>query len=135
MDIAQATGRFIELVLARAVAENAPRDGDFVVGGAEVLLAIAESQRHLGHAERRAGFGAGKNDILHFAAAQGLGRLLAEHPPDAVEDVALAAAVGPDDGGHSLVKFECGAVGKGLESDDVERLQIHGAFLRLLMHP
>ena len=65
-------------------------------------------------------FRAGKDDVLHFAAAQGLGRLLAEHPADAVEDVAFAAAVGPDDGGDSGVKFEGGAVRKRLESDDVE---------------
>ena len=83
VDVAQAARRLVELVLARAVAENAAGDRDFVVGGAELLLAIAEGQRDLGHAERRARFGAGKDDVLHFAAAQGLGRLLAEHPADA----------------------------------------------------
>ena len=56
VDVAQAAGRLVQLVLARAVAENAPRDGDFVVGRAEFLLAIAEGQRDLGHAERRAAF-------------------------------------------------------------------------------
>ena len=135
VDVAQAARRFVELVLARAVAENATRDGDFVVGRAEVLLAIAEGQRDLGHAGRRTRFGAGKDDVLHFAAAQGLGRLLAEHPADAVEDVALAAAVGADDGGDSGMKFERGAVRKRLESDDVERLQIHGAFVRPRPYP
>jgi hypothetical protein len=110
VDVAQAARRLVEFVLARAVAENAPRDRDFVVGDAEVLLAIAEGQRHLGHAERRARLGAGKDHVLHFAAAQRLGRLLAEHPADAVEDVAFAAAVGPDNGGDSGVKFEGGAV-------------------------
>jgi len=51
-----------------------------------------------------------KNHVLHLAAAQGLGRLLAEHPADGVQNVALAAAVGPDNSGDSGVKFEGGAV-------------------------
>ncbi len=135
VNVAQAARRLVDLVLARAVAEDAPRDRHFVVGDAQFLLAIAERERHLGHAERGARFGAGKDDVLHFAAPKRLGRLLAEHPADAVQDVALAAAVGPDNGGDSRVKFERGAVRERFKSDDVERLQVHAAFLRPPAHP
>ena len=57
---------------------------------------------------------------------QGLGRLLAEDPADGVENVAFAAAVGADNGGDARVKFQGGTVREGLETNDVERLQIHG---------
>jgi len=135
LDIAQAARRLVQLVLAGAVAENAPRDGDFVISGAHLLFAIAEGQRDLGHAEWRTRLRARKDHVLHFAAAQGLGRLLAEHPPDTVEDVALAAAIRPHNGGDAGVKFERSAVCERLKSDDVERLQIHAAFLRPSHHP
>jgi hypothetical protein len=125
VDVAQAAGRLVELVLAGAVAEDAARDGDLVVLDPEVLLAIAEGERDFGHAERGARVGAGEDDVLHFTAAERLGRLLAEDPADAVEDVAFATAVRPHDGGDAGVEFQRGAVGKGLESDDVERLQVH----------
>ena len=135
VDVAQAAGGFVEFVFAGAVTEDAPGDGDFVVGGAEVLFAIAEGERDFGHAERGPRFGAGEDDVLHFAAAEGLGRLLAKDPADAVEDVAFAAAVGADDGGDSGMEFEGGAVGERLKSNDVERLQVHGAFLRPAPYP
>ena len=37
--------------------------------------------------------GAGEDDVLHLAAAQRLGALLADHPGEGVDDVGLAGAV------------------------------------------
>ena len=53
-----------------------------------------------------------EDHVLHALAAQALGALLAEHPRDGVDDVALAAAVGADDGGDAGVEGELGAIGE-----------------------
>ena len=89
-----------------AVAEDAARDADLVPFDAEFLLAFRKSERDLRHAERLAGIGAAKNDVSHFAAAQRLGRLLAEHPADGIEHVRFAAAVRPDHGGHAAMEVQ-----------------------------
>ena len=89
------------------------------------LRAIGEGQRNLGEADRLARVGAAENDVRHFAAAQRLGRLLAEHPADGVEDVGFAATVRPDDGGHALVEIEDGFVGERFEPEEFERLKMH----------
>ena len=39
-----------------------------------------------------------EDDIGHLAAAQRLGRLLAQDPTDGVRDIGLAAPIGADDG-------------------------------------
>ncbi len=129
LDIAQTARRLVQLVLAGAVAEDAAGNHDLVVGGAHFRLAIAERQGDLGHAERGAGIGAGKDDVLHLTTAQGFGRLLAEDPANRVENVALTAAIRADDGGDALVEFKRGAIRERLKTDDVERLQVHPAFL------
>ena len=103
----------------------------------ELLFALGEGHRDLGHAHRRARIRAGKNDIRHFAAAQRLGRLLAEHPAHGVEHVGFAAPIRPHHGGHAAMEFELGFGGKGLESEEFERLEIHanGLGLKLLGKP
>ena len=55
-----------------------------------------------------------------------LGRLGAEHPADGVDDVGLAAAVGPDHDRDPRLELERGRVGEGLEALEGERLQEHG---------
>ena len=65
---------------------------------ARMRLALSKVMRDLGQAEAAARAGAVEDDVGHLAAAQALGALLAEHPADGVDDVALARAVGPDDG-------------------------------------
>ena len=64
-----------------------------------------------------------EDDVGHLAAAQALGRLLAEDPLDGVDDVALAAAVGPDDRGQPRRKLEHRLVGEALEADKFEPLE------------
>ena len=92
---------------------------------AELLRAIAKGERDLREAQWLAAIAPAENDVGHFAAAQCLRRLLAEHPTNGVEDVRLAAAVRPDNGGHALVKLEIGFVGKRLKADELERLKMH----------
>ncbi len=87
------------------------------------LLAVGERDADFGHAERLAVVGAVEDAVFHLGAAEGLGALLAEHPADGVGDVALAAAVRADDGGHARLEFELGLVRKALESDHFQDLR------------
>ena len=69
---------------------------------------------------------AAENDVLHPVAAQALGALLAEHPGERIDDVALAAAVRPNDGGDSGVEGELRPIRKALEAGNLQALQSHG---------
>ena len=72
----------------------------------------AQAQPHFGRAAGLAGVAAGEDDVLHLVAAEALGALLAQHPGDGIGYVALAAAVGTDDGGHTLVESQLRAIGE-----------------------
>jgi hypothetical protein len=106
LDVLQPAGLAVEVILALAVAMHAAHDLDLVKIAAELFLALGQQQRDLADLRRLAALGALEDDVLHLAAAQGLGALLAEHPADRVGDVALAAAVGPDDGGDAGFEAE-----------------------------
>ena len=121
----QAAGRLVDEVLAFAGAEDAAGDGDLVELGAEDVLAVGEGDADLGHAQGLVGVGAVEDAVFHLRAAQRLGALLAENPADGVGDVALAAAVGADDGRHAGFEVEAGLVGKALEADHFEPLEDH----------
>ena len=79
----------------------------------------------LGPAERGAAGRAGEDDVLHLAAAQGLGALLAHHPGEGVDDVGLARAVGPDDAGDPRLELQGRRRGEGLEPAEGQALQVH----------
>ncbi len=87
----------VDGVLRLPGAEHQPPHGDLGVVDRQRTVAVVDRQRHLGAAERRPAGRAGEDDVLHLAAAQRLGALLAQHPGHRVDDVALARAVGPDD--------------------------------------
>ena len=86
---------------------------------------LGEMQLDLGRADGPAAVAAREDHVLHALAAQALGALLAEDPRDGVDDVALAAAVGADDGGHPVVEHQVGPFGKALEPGDGELMQSH----------
>jgi hypothetical protein len=126
VDVLEPAGGFVEEVLGVAIAEDAAGDADLVPIDAELLLAIGEPQGDLSHAEGGAGIGAREDDVGHLAAAEGLRGLLAEDPAHGVEDVGFAAAIGADDGGDALVEIQHSLNGEGLETEDLERLEVHG---------
>src|SRR5690606_35081670 len=72
-----------------------------------------------------AGIAAGKDHVLHAAAAQALGALLAQHPRDGVDDVALAAPVGADDRGDAVVEGQLRSVREALEAGNLQTRQFH----------
>lgn len=73
LDVEQSAGVAVDLVLAAAVAEHDPRDGDLGVLDGQRTVGVVDGERDLGTAERRAPGGAGEDDVLHLAAAQRLG--------------------------------------------------------------
>ena len=99
------------------------------------LRDLRELQPHFGGRGRLAGVAAVEDDVFHALAAQALGALLAQHPRDGVDDVALAAPVGPDDGGDAIVEAQLGAVGKALEAGDVQSGKTHGRRFRAQPSP
>ena len=121
LDVLEPARCAIDEILAAAVAENPACDRDLVVSHldprrAQVFLVhVAQRQRHFGHAHRFASVRAGENHIGHFAAAQCLGRLFAEHPTDGVGDIGFAAPVRADDGSHTGLKVQRSFVRKGFK--------------------
>ena len=98
--------------------------GGSVRVGTAVGFGIDQRKRYFGHARRLAVARAGKDDVFHARTAQGLGRLLAQHPRDRIGDVRLAAAVRADNGRHAVsVELELGAVAERLEPENLKPLQ------------
>lgn len=136
LDVEEAAGVAVDLVLAAAVAEHDPRDGDLGVLDGQGPVGVVDGQRHLGPAEGRAAGGAGEDDVLHLAAAQRLGALFAHDPAERVDDVGLARAVRADDTGDAGLEPERGRRGERLEPAEGQGLQVHavGLYLSGLSH-
>ncbi len=126
LDVEEAAGRAVDLVLARAVAEHPPGDRDLGVLDRQGAVGVVDRERHLGAAERRAAGRTGEDDVLHLAAAQRLGALLAEHPADRVDDVGLARAVRADDTRDPRFQAQRRGRGEGLEALQRQALEVHG---------
>ncbi|MNC21275.1 hypothetical protein D3C75_692460 [compost metagenome] len=86
---------------------------------------IIQGQRYLAEIHRLAGVASGKDNILHLAAPERLGALFAQHPADAVGNIAFAAAVGPDYRSDATDKFQLRFVRKGLKARQFDTLQKH----------
>ena len=127
LDVEQPAGVAVDLVLAAAVAEHDPRDGDLGVLDGQRAVGVVDGQGDLGAAQRRAAGGAGEDDVLHLAAAQRLGALLAHDPGERVHDVGLAGAVGADDAGDAGFEAQRRRRGEGLEAAQRQALEMHAA--------
>ncbi len=129
LDVEEAARVAVDLVLAAAVAEHDPRDGDLGVLDGQGPVGVVDGQGHLGTAQGRAARGAGEDDVLHLAAAQRLGTLLAHDPAEGVDDVGLARAVRSDDARDPGFEPECGRRGERLEPAEGQGLEVHAAGL------
>ena len=119
----------VDRVLRRAIAEHQPGDADLGVVDRQHAVGVVDRERHLGPAERRARGRPGEDDVLHLAAAQRLGPLLAEHPRDRVDDVALARPVRPDDARDPRLEAQGRRRREGLEALEREALEVHAVAL------
>ncbi|MGX1303545.1 hypothetical protein RKD35_005033 [Streptomyces albogriseolus] len=129
LDVQETAGVAVDLVLAAAVAEHDPRDGDLGVLDGEGPVGVVDGQGHLGAAQGRAAGGAGEDDVLHLAAAQRLGALLAHDPAEGVHHVGLARAVRADDAGDPRFEPQGGRGGERLEAAEGQGLEVHAVGL------
>ena len=127
LDVAQPHRGAVEQVVALARAGEAPGHHHLAVGDGEVAVAVVEVEGDLGDVHRAPGGGALEDHVLHLAAAEQPGRLLAQDPPHRVGDVGLAAAVGADDRRDAVLEGQGDAVGEGLEPGELQLGQLHGA--------
>ena len=119
----------VDGVLRAAVAEHRAADRDLGVVDRQRAVGVVDGQLHLGAAQRRAAGRAGEDDVLHLAAAQALGALLAHHPREGVDDVGLARAVGADDAGDARLELHGRRGREGLEPLEGQALQVHRVLL------
>ncbi len=126
LDVEQPARGAVDGVLRAAVAEHRAADRDLGVLDRQGAVGVVDGQRHLGPAQRRAAGGAGEDDVLHLAAAQGLRALLAHHPGERVDDVGLAGPVGADDAGDPRLELQGGRGGERLEPAERQALEVHG---------
>jgi hypothetical protein len=125
LDVQQAARAAVDLVFALAGAEHPAGDRDLGVVDGQGAVAIVDGQGHLGAAQRGTPGRTGEDDVLHLAAAQGLGALLTEHPGDGVDDVGLAGAVGAHHAGDTRLQPQRRSGGEGLETLDRQALEVH----------
>ncbi len=131
LDVEQAAGVTVDLVLAAAAAEHDPGDGDFGVVDGERAVGVVDRQGHLGPSERRTPGGPGEDDVLHLPAAQGLGPLFAHDPGERVHHIGLAGAVRAHDTGDSGLEAQGGGGREGFEATQGQGLEVHAAGLYL----
>ena len=89
LDVEQATGRAVDLVLGVAGAEQRAGDRHLAELDRQQAGGVVDGQRHLGPAERGTVGRAREDDVVHLAAAQRARPLGAEHPGDGVDEVRL----------------------------------------------
>ena len=119
----------VDGVLRAAVAEHRAADRDLGVVDRQRAVGVVDGQLHLGAAQRRAAGRAGEDDVLHLAAAQALGALLAHHPGEGVDDVGLARSVGTDDAGDARLELHGRRGREGLEPLEGQALQVQRGLL------
>ena len=116
VDVPEAAGTAVDIVLAVPTAVEPAGDHDLLLLQREAMLSVVQHQGHLGVAHGLALLGAGEDHVLHLAAPQGLSGLLPHDPADGVGDIRFSAPVGADHRGDGLVEGETGLVWEGLEA-------------------
>src|SRR5690606_17784015 len=99
LNVAQTTGSVIQAILAAPAPVHAAGDDGFAEWRGERPVRVVDGQADVGETQGPAARAAPENEILHPAAPELPGILLPEDPTNGVGEVALAAAVGADDGG------------------------------------
>src|SRR5208283_2152106 len=119
-DVTQTARHTAQQVLAFAASVEAPGHHDFCwasrapghTSGSRIpgQAGGIEGQRDFRHASRPAALRAGKDHIVHGAAAEVLGRLLAHDPPDRVYNVRLAAPIRTNNPRNGILEGQDGSV-------------------------
>ena len=122
VDVLEAHGLFVDIVLALSTAVIATGEHDLRAVGIEDAGGVVDDERDLRVAHGPALLRAAEDDVLHLAAAQGLGALLAHDPEDRVGDIRFAGAVRPHNGGDVFFKAQARLVREGFEALNLQCL-------------
>ena len=125
LHIHQTATAAVDLVFTGTVTEHPAGDRDLGVVDRQRVVGVVDRQRDLGPPQRGSRGGPGEDDVLHLAAAQGLGALFTHHPGQRVDDVGLAGPVGTDDAGDAGFEAQSRRRGEGLEALQRQTLQMH----------
>ena len=124
-DVGQTAGRAVDRVGRLAAAHDPSADAHLGRGHRQSPVGVVEGELNLGGGGGPPAVAAGEDDVLHGGAADARGSLLAEHPHDGVGEVALAAAVRPDDDGDAGLEDQLGLPRERLEALHAQRAQVH----------
>ena len=119
-EVAQADALLVEQVLVLAAAVQPATELQDLEVDRQQAVAVVEDERDVGHALGGALLRAGPDDVLGLARAQ-RPTLLAERPAQGIGEVALARAVGPDDGRDPATELDVGPLGERLEALQTQR--------------
>ena len=125
LDVEQAAVVPVDGVLALPGPEQQAADRHLGVVDGQGAVGVVDGQRDLGPAQRGTPGGAGEDHVLHLAAAQRLGSLLAHDPGERVHHVGLARPVRAHDAGDAGLEAQRGRRGERLEATQGESLQVH----------
>lgn len=128
-DIARAHFAPVDPVRTAAAALDLARDLEFrlvLERNRGEARGVGQGDRHFGKISRSTRHRAGENDVLHLAAAQGLGAGFAHRPAQRVDHVRLAAAVRPNDAGQPWQDVDRGRIGETLEPADPQAGETRG---------
>ncbi len=129
LHVAAPTAHTVQKIARLAVPRHLALHGDLGIAGVltpGTAIGVVEQQLDGGGAHRLATGGAVEDNVGHRLAAQRLRRHLAHHPAHCVDDVGLAATVGPDDPYQVARKQNNGRVDKGFEARELDLFQAHG---------
>ena len=116
LDVSQTARSLIDEKFAVPVSEHAPRHGHLRRIRRQLMRRIVQHHRHLGAVFRLARHRAGENNILRPLPAQIAHILLAQHPTHRVGNIALPAAVRPDNHRDAFGKYNLRPIGERFES-------------------
>ena len=142
LDIHEADARTVDFVLTCAVAVHATRDRDFLILNGKCPIGIVDGKSYLRAPQGLSPGSSREDNIFHFAAAEGLGGVLAHNPREGIDDIRLTRSIRADNCADAGLKFHCRRRSKGFKALQSQRFQIHGAtsYLQLgvgaeLTHP
>ena len=120
-DVAPPAPRTVQVVGRLALTVDEPPDRDLVPSGetpAGPPVGVVETQLDRGLADRPARSRAVEHDVGEELSAQLPRRALSHHPAHGIDDVGLAAAVGPDDPDQVSREFDRDRVDERLETGE-----------------
>src|SRR5262249_46127615 len=118
----------VDAVGGALVALDPPRDVErlmLVELGRRLALLVVHLDPDLGIVAPGSAVGAGEDHVVHVGGAQRLVRGLAPDPAQRLDQVRLAATVGPDHAGEPGLDQEVGRLDEGFEAEQAQSRELH----------